>query len=132
MPPPTRLDGRARCDVWQPGLLSDATVSVDHGVATSYGVFGQDVAKLNADGSISSVGLFETNQGRVEGDRLRINGLLSDTVSQPITSGRVVLPGLIVDSEYYYSPTCSVAEAALGTLALYMLQQAAAQQARTK
>ena len=55
--------------------------------------------------------LWETKEASFSGGRLRIDGLLGDTVSEPIQHGRVVIRGILFDDEYDYSPTCSAASA---------------------
>jgi hypothetical protein len=131
--PARRLDGRPRCDVSEAHGLFAKTVSVDRGIATSYGMSEDEVARIDRDGTIYSLGLFGRKVGAYVQGRLRIEGFFSDTVSEPISHGRVVIRGVIFDDDYVYTPTCDTAEAAVGVYALHVKrrQAAAAQQQST-
>jgi hypothetical protein len=123
-----RRNGSPACGVSTTGLMRK-TVSVDAGVATFSGLLDRKVARLDSDGSIYKMGVWDSHAGSCRGGRLVIKGFFSDTRSEPIDGSSVLLPGVFSPTRYEYTAACSRCEAALGAYSLYALdQEAQAQQ----
>jgi hypothetical protein len=99
-------------------------VSVDAGLATFHSVFGERVARLEPDGRITRLGLFESEAGACPGDRLVMKGGSADSRSEPIGGAAVVIPGS-PPATYTFTDSCSTCEAALGAYALHVLDEEA-------
>jgi hypothetical protein len=125
-----RRNGSQACGVSTTGFMR-RTVSVDAGVATFSGLLDRKVARLDPDGSIYKVGLWDTHVGGCRGGRLVIKGIISDTESEPIDRSSVLLPGVFTPTRYEFTASCSRCEAALGAYALYAMDEEGQQQQST-
>jgi hypothetical protein len=125
-----RRNGSQACGVSSTGFMQ-RTVSVDAGVATFSGLFDRKVARLDPDGSIYKVGLWDTHVGGCRGGRLIIKGIFSDTESEPIDRSSVLLPGIFSPTRYEHTASCSRCEAALGAYALHAMEAEDQQQRAT-
>src|SRR5690348_5689892 len=79
-----RRNGAPACGVSTTRAFMNRTVSVDGDVATFSGLWNRQVARLDRDGAIHKIGLWDTEAASCRGDHLIIKGLLSDTRSEPI------------------------------------------------
>jgi hypothetical protein len=109
----------AACQLRPVGGLSADRVAVIEGRALVLGISGEgEVAYLDGN-FIICTGLVVGNRcGEVREGRLAI---LGGPVSAPIAGGEVRFPGALTDTVYGYTPACSQHAAALGALALHVL-----------
>ena len=113
------------CEVWTGDFISSRRVAVKGDWAVSRTLLGdRRIARIEQGGAIVVDGLIlSSRKGSFSNGRLTLKGLISDTESDPIEGGEVRFPGILVASVYRYSPGCSSRAAALGAMALHILEE---------